>query len=234
MWGQIEQALRGSMQRVMTKIATLLPGLLAFVLALLIFALVGWALAWVLGKVLAAARFDERVGGGSWEGWTSWAGEHTASWVLTRIVFWGTFLLGLLVGVASFDAASAYALSPYLAAYVPRLLSAMVILVLGTAMARFLSRTVLIGGTNAQLQYARLLGVGVKWLVLVATAAMVLDHLSIGGEIVDLGFGILFGGIVLALALAVGLGSRDVVSRELQREVRQTGQTPVEKKLHHF
>jgi hypothetical protein len=70
--------------------------------------------------------------------------------------------------------------------------------------------------------------------VLVATAAMVLDHLSIGGEIVDLGFGILFGGIVLALALAVGLGSRDVVSRELQREVRQTGQTPVEKKLHHF
>ena len=41
---------------------------------------------------------------------------------------------------------------------------------------------------------------------LVLTAAMVLDHLAIGAEIVSLAFGILFGGIVLALALAwVGL-----------------------------
>jgi len=54
--------------------------------------------------------------------------------------------------------------------------------------------------------------------VMVLTAAMVLDHLRIGGEIVDLAFGILFGGIVLALALAVGLGSKEAVSRSLERE----------------
>ena len=54
-------------------------------------------------------------------------------------------------------------------------------------------------------------------MVLVITAAMVLDHLQIGGTIVDLAFGILFGGIVLTLALAVGLGSREIVSRSLER-----------------
>jgi hypothetical protein len=59
---------------------------------------------------------------------------------------------------------------------------------------------------------------GVKWLVLVLTFAMALDHLGIGGKIVDLAFGILFGGIVLALALAVGLGSKDLVSRSLERQ----------------
>src|SRR6201992_4491178 len=83
--------------------------------------------------------------------------------------------------------------------------------------ARFLSRSVLISAINAQLQYARILSLGVKWLVLVLTAAMVLDHLQVGGNIVELAFGILFGGIVLTLALAVGLGSRELVSRSLER-----------------
>jgi hypothetical protein len=46
---------------------------------------------------------------------------------------------------------------------------------------------------------------------------MVLDHLEIGGVVVELAFGILFGGIVLTLALAIGLGSRDLVSRSLEK-----------------
>jgi hypothetical protein len=85
-----------------------------------------------------------------------------------------------------------------------------------------LERSVLIGAVNARLQYARFLSLGIKWLVLVLTAAMVLDHLEIGGAIVELAFGILFGGIVLTLALAVGLGSREMVSRSLEKNVERT------------
>ena len=48
-----------------------------------------------------------------------------------------------------------------------------------------------------------------------------MEHLGIGGGIIRLAFGILFGGIVLALALAVGLGSKELVSRSLDREVEQ-------------
>ena len=62
-----------------------------------------------------------------------------------------------------------------------------------------------------------------KWLVLVLTAAMVLDHLEVGRDIVALAFGILFGGIVLTLALAVGLGSRELVSRSLESRVEHSG-----------
>lgn len=90
------------------------------------------------------------------------------------------------------------------------------LLIAGILIARFLARSVLISAVNTQLQYARVLSLGVKWLVLVLTAAMVLDHLQVGGNIVELAFGILFGGIVLTLALAVGLGSRDLVSRSLE------------------
>ena len=83
------------------------------------------------------------------------------------------------------------------------------------------------------LQYARLLSLGTKWLVMVLTIAMALDHLQIGSGIVHLAFGILFGGIVLALALAVGLGSKELVSRSLEREsTRATADT--EEPFRHF
>ena len=51
-----------------------------------------------------------------------------------------------------------------------------------------------------------------------------LDHLQVGGNVVELAFGILFGGIVLTLALAVGLGSRDLVSRSLESRVEHVGE----------
>jgi hypothetical protein len=52
---------------------------------------------------------------------------------------------------------------------------------------------------------------------------MVLDHLQVGGNIVELAFGILFGGIVLTLSLAIGLGSRELVSRSLEGRVDRSG-----------
>jgi hypothetical protein len=56
---------------------------------------------------------------------------------------------------------------------------------------------------------------------------MVLDHLEVGGVVVELAFGILFGGIVLTLSLAIGLGSRDLVSRSLESRVeRSTDRNP--------
>jgi hypothetical protein len=127
-------------------------------------------------------------------------------------------LLGLIIGVSAFDAsyATGATLPISLLPYLTHAVGAILLLVAGNLIARFLARTVLIGAVNAQLQYARFLALGVKWLVLVVTAAMILDHLQIGGNVVELAFGILFGGIVLTLALAVGLGSRELVSRSLE------------------
>ncbi|WP_158750039.1 hypothetical protein [Acidobacterium sp. S8] len=234
MWQQIEESLRDSMGRVFTKIATLLPGILAFVLVLLIFLVIAWLAAMLARMVLNAVKFDERTNAGS-NTLTEWAPRQTPTILVTRIVFWSFVVIGVLVGVSTFEAASAESgISAYVFSYLPRVIGAVVLLFLGTVIGRFLSRSVLISAVNLNLQYARLLATGVRWLVFVLTAAMVLDHLAIGGEIVDLAFGILFGGIVLALALAVGLGSRDLVSRSLEKEANRPIEIPVEEKLHHF
>ncbi len=139
--------------------------------------------------------------------------------LVTRFVFWGCVVLGFVIGISALDASysNSAQVSIFLLPYVTHSVGAVILLLAGNLIARFLARSVLIGAVNAKLQYARFLSLGVKWLVLVLTAAMVLDHLQIGGAIVELAFGILFGGIVLTLALAVGLGSRDIVSRSLER-----------------
>jgi len=69
---------------------------------------------------------------------------------------------------------------------------------------------------------------------MVLTAAMALDHLGIATSIVHLAFGILFGGIVFALALAVGLGGKEMVSRSLERESERAAAVDTEEPFRHF
>ena len=234
MWGQVSQSLHDSMARVISRIAALLPGVLALIVAVVFFAAVAWVLAWGIRSLLRTLRVDDRLARGT-NTIAEWSPTYTPTVLITRVVFWGVMLVGLLVGLDAFSVSSDNVLTARLLGYIPNLVGAVVLLLLGNVIARFLSRSVLIGAVNMNLQYARLLSLGVKWLVLVLTAAMVLDHLSIGAAIVDLAFGILFGGIVLSLALAVGLGSRDLVSRSLEREAaRPPADNVSEEQFHHF
>ncbi|MGH9697318.1 MAG: mechanosensitive ion channel family protein, partial [Bryobacteraceae bacterium] len=142
--------------------------------------------------------------------------------LVTRSVTWVILLIGFLIGISAFDATLTSQFVERLFTYLPHVFAALILIFVGNIVARFLSRSVLIGAVNMNLQYARLLSAGVKWMVLVVTLAMALDHLAIGGRIVYLAFTILFGGIVLALSLAVGLGSKDIISRSLQREASRS------------
>jgi len=235
MWQQIQSALHDSFVRVLTKVAVLLPAVLALVLALVIAGLIGALLAYGLRRLLTAFRFDERMQRGR-AGRLEWTSIQSPTLALSRIVFWSCMLVGLVVGVAAFT--SGYSNSDLMAAslfpYVARIIGAAVLLLVGTIAARFLARSVLIGAVNMNLHYARLLSQGIKWLVLVLTAAMVLDHLNIGGAIVELAFGIIFGGIVLTLALAIGLGSRDIVSRSFEQDTPRPPAESTAPKVTHF
>lgn len=218
MWEQAQQALNKSVARVITGVANLLPGMVALVVALLVAVVVAWILAAVVRRSLRGVDFDRRVMRWEMPGLSEVSPGKSPTLLVSRVVFWTIILIGLLIGVAAFDATLTSALVARAFAYLPNVLAAALLLVVGNLLARFLGRSVLIGAVNMNLQYAHLLSVGVKWLVLILAATMALDHLGIGGGIVNLAFGILFGGIVLALALAVGLGSKDLVSRSLERQ----------------
>lgn len=223
-WHHMADALHQSLDRVLSLLLAILPGILAFVVALAVFTLIGMVVSALLRRGLTAARFDDHLARG--RGNVDWAPATSPTALIARVSFWASILLGLIIGISAFDAsyATAAMLPTSLLPYLTRVVGAALLLIAGTLIARFLARSVLIGAVNEQLQYARFLSLGIKWLVLVLTAAMVLDHLQIGGHVVELAFGILFGGIVLTLSLAVGLGSRDLVSRSLESRVDRAGE----------
>jgi hypothetical protein len=216
---QIGFALKDSMHRVLVKLASFLPGLLALLVAVVVLTAIGALLALMIRRALGAAKFDERFARSQTADVTDWSPGHSPTALIARIAFWACVLLGFIVGISAFDASysGSSQIAPILIPVLTRAVGAVLILLAGTVIARYLSRSVLIGAVNLQMQYARFLSLGLKWLVLVLTAAMALDHLEIGGVVVELAFGILFGGIVLTLALAIGLGSRDLVSRSLEK-----------------
>lgn len=222
-WQHMSDALHQSFYRVLTQLIAMLPGILAFFVALLVFTVSGMVISWTLRRCLTWLKFDLRMARKSG---TDWTPSSSPTEIAARVSFWACVLLGLIIGVSAFDTsyATGTALPISLLPYFTHAVGAALLLISGILIARFLARSVLISAVNAQLQYARVLSLGVKWLVLVLTGAMVLDHLEVGGNIVELAFGILFGGIVLTLALAVGLGSRDLVSRSLESHVEHAGE----------
>lgn len=233
MWNQVNEALTEATRRVITSVANLLPGLLALILAVLGSCLVAGVLKWVLERSLRSINFDARLEHWGFSALAEWSPAKSPTRLAGRVIAWATLLLGLLVGLAALESQLATQLVMQVFNYLPNAFAALVLLFFGSLVARYLARGVLIGAVNMQMQSARLLSLGVKWLVLVLTAAMALEHLRIGGDIVRLAFSILFGGIVLALALAVGLGSKEMVSRTWEKQSKE-GSKDAEETFHHF
>lgn len=234
MWDQVGQALNHSMTRMLSQLASLLPGIIALMAALLVSALIAWVLAAILRRSLISIGFDRRVAQWGFAALAEWSPSKSPTRLATRGMGWTVMLIGFLIGLSAFDGALTSQLVIRLMAYLPNVVAAVVVLAAGSLIARFLARSVLIGAVNMNLQYARLLSAGVKWLVIVLAVAMALEHLAIGGDIIRLAFAILFGGIVLALSLAVGLGSKELVSRSLDREVNRTSSQNMQEPVGHL
>lgn len=219
MWAQVDRVLRQATTQIADQVANFLPGLLVALLLILVTVMVAVLVRALLLRTLGGLEFDQ---------WAERAGlvaligrpvTTSPSQYLVRIVYWTILFLGLLASLTALNATILSQLALSVFEYIPNVVAALMILVLGTVAARFLARSVLIGAVNMGLQSARLLSVIVKWLVQLVAVAMTLDHLGIGRTVLLLAFGILFGGIVLAAALAIGLGAREAVREVFARQL---------------
>jgi len=233
MWMHINEVLKRAMNRVTTAAADFLPGLVALLIILIFATVVAFVLRIAVRRSLERANFDRRTDQWGLARLADWSPARSPTLLMARIAFWLIVLLGLLVGISALDARLTSMLVIRLFAYLPNVLVAAFVLIVGAVLSRFLARSILISAVNLQIQSARLLSLGVKWLVIVLTLAMALEQLGIGGQIVQLSFAILFGGIVLTLALAVGLGSKEMVSRSWERQADRLDRES-EEHFHHL
>jgi hypothetical protein len=162
--------------------------------------------------------------------------HHEPSWLVARGAFWVVVATGVALALAVLGASTTSLLGLSLLGFLPRLVVGAIVLLAGIGAGRFLERAVLIGAVNQGIRQARLVAWGVKWVVLVLGAAMALQHVGIGGYLPTIAFTIVVGGIVLAVALAVGLGARAAVQRALDRGDAEegAGEREEEERIHHL
>jgi len=222
MWEQIDRILRQATSQIVDQVADFLPGVVVSLVLLLTAVLVAVVVRVLLVRVLRGLEFDRRAELWGLAGFANWSASSSPSLAVARATSWVIFFLGVLVSLTALNATIPSRLAMSMFEYVPHLLAALMILAAGGIIARLLARSALIGAVNMRIQSARLISLGVKWLVLLVAIAMALDHLGIGRSILPLAFGIVFGGVVLAAALAVGLGARDVVRRTLEQQLNES------------
>lgn len=90
----------------------------------------------------------------------------------------------------------------------------------GYLLSNFLSRDALIAAVNAGLKLSGLIGRFVELIIFLLAVTMALEQLDIGRGTIVIAFAIIFGGIVLALAIAFGLGGRDIAKEYLEKKIR--------------
>src|SRR6266404_5461237 len=142
MWGQVKQALVQSTARFLTELAGLLPGMVAVILALLISIVFAWIVAIVVRRLLSGMRFDERLVRLGFSSFEEWSPTKSPTILVSRTVACLVIITGLLIGIAAFDAESTSLFVRSVFAYIPNILGAALVLLVGSIIARFLARSV--------------------------------------------------------------------------------------------
>jgi hypothetical protein len=219
MWQVVQKVFAQAWQQFTTQSLALLPN----VLVGLLFLAIGTALALLAGRVakflLRRSAVERRANKIGLSSWLERAGVLSATAVLVRLVQATFAIITAALVMYSLDAALASDLTRRFFLYLPNLVVGITIFFVGILTARVVSRSVLIGAVNRGLPAARLLATLARVGIILLSSAVALEHVGIGRAIVPSAMLILLAGVTFALALAVGLGSRDLVGRWIQDQM---------------
>jgi len=210
------------LQDVYYRFARFCPNILVMLLIILVGITAARIVRFSVLKLLRAIKFD------SWSdrmGFTSVMRKgdlwDRPSLAVASFVFWFLIIAVLMAGISSLNIQAMDNLISRFIMYVPRLLSAVVILGVGYIVTGFISRTVLISAVNRGYLFARLLAEAVRVLLTVLFVAMALEQLQVAPVIVVTAFSIIFGGIVLALSISFGVGGIDTARKIIEKETEK-------------
>lgn len=206
-------------------------GMIDNIVVMLLILLIGWIVGrivrWLLYRFLRIIHFDRfayRLGFAEVIARAGLRLEPAAA--VSFAVYYLLFFIFLLLGLQALEFPAIDVLIGQLFTYLPKLAAALLILFAGYLLSAFVNRTVLIAAVNANLQFARALATAAQSLVLIFFLAIGLEQAGIGQGIIVASFSILFGGVILALSLAFGLGGRDLARDILERRFGKIKQKP--------
>jgi hypothetical protein len=135
--------------------------------------------------------------------------ELSLAGVIAGLVYWLVLLVVAVSAANSLGLDAVAGLVNRVVLYLPNVMVAILVLLAGTLFARFLNRLVFAWLNGIKSPAALTVSTGTEYAVQVFTLFIALEQLQIGTTLLTVAFAIAFGGLVLAMALAFGLGGRD-------------------------
>ncbi len=215
-WGSV---LTTSFQNLWVGVITFIPNLIVAIVILLI----GWAIGAIVQKGIAhfmkMIQFDEALRKAGFEDLVRRSGLNLNSGKFLGALV--KYFIIVVFLIASFDVLGLNQVTLFLQqvvmGYLPQLIIAVLILLVGGVVGDVLSRIVIASARTAGLGSASFLGVVTRWAVWIFVLLVALDKMGITGPIVQTLFTGVVVAISLALGLAFGLGGQDAASRTIER-----------------
>jgi small-conductance mechanosensitive channel len=142
--------------------------------------------------------------------------------LLSRSIFWVIWFGFLLIGLSALGLAGFSGQISRIFQYLPQLFAGILVLFLGLMTANFLSRTALLAAVNAGHPAANMFSSLTRYLIWILTISMTLEELGVAGRTVISAFSVLFGALMLGLAIAFGLGGQDMARKSLEKHLGNT------------
>lgn len=139
--------------------------------------------------------------------------KYSLSELIGVICYWLILLVALVVAVNAIGLTVAADLLNRIILYIPNIIAAIFILILGMFVATLLSSIIQTAAVNAGIAQAKLLGKLVEAVVIIFAIIITLEQLNIATAIVGLAINIILASVGLGLALAFGLGCKDIVAK---------------------
>ena len=207
------------------------PQVIGAIIILIIGYIVATVLQAVVSRVLQGIGFDSWMErGGIKQFFDRAETRETPATILGKLVFWFVFIIAITMATDALGIPQVSAVLGQLIAYIPRIIAAILILILAALLANFLS-SIVRGATGSGI-----LASVVQYAILVYAVFAAITELGIAVELTAPTFLIVLGAVALAAALAFGIGGREVArdiiekAYERRQEVTSgsasTGQQP--------
>jgi hypothetical protein len=217
MWERIIGELDHAMQDLARNFEHFVPRLLA----MLIIALLGWVVAYVLKisvrGILRVVKFDKLSDNAGATQLLNKLALPSSSELLSRVVFWMVWMGFILLGVQVLGIVGLQEYISRFFLYLPRLFVALFIVFFGLVAASFFSRAALLAAVNADSPSPGLLATLIRTIIVIFAVTMAFEQLGLAERTILVAFAIAFGALMLGLAIAFGMGGRDLAKQFLER-----------------
>jgi small-conductance mechanosensitive channel len=206
----------------LTSFWTQLAGFIPQLLAAMILLFLGWILANIarsaIGKILDTLKFDELGKKTGIEAFMRQGNINlTLSRLIANLVYWIILLVVIVTVANSLGLTTVAELFNKVVFYIPNIIVAVLVLVFGVLIARFVNRLVFAYLNNMGVDGALTLSTMAEYAVIIFVVFVALEQLQIGTHLLITAFQIGFGAVGLALGLAFGLGGKDWAAGVIKR-----------------